>query len=435
MRDGLKIALRLLLLAAHGCGPAAPLEPPSAAAVMQAAPAVDAGRPPVEIATTPAPPPPPASSLVDLKPSLPAPCPDTAGQPSAAQAEAALLDVLAQLEARYELGGRWGSSSSSLQLSPADAAFSGTLAITRREGPVLRSPICLFGWTIPVRVALSTQDGALADELDGTARLEERHDATVDGSPLPFVLEVEASLDLSQRRGTLQIADSSLVRFKRAVLRATITPFGSRGELNAEADPGGPGDVRAAPAPQALLAWPAAADPSCGEDETLVPSQGGPFRAALREAMDRVAAQPMAAHYDDGTRTRLSVRVDPPRVACGTGRILLPTEARLATADGRLSARVAVKLDTSYARLFFNTRTDVPWAFKPAELGAHGITVQAPLSGFAQAGIEAEVGEGIGPSDVKLIGYGPGACLDCDAECKECSWERRVQVLGLVTEP
>jgi hypothetical protein len=91
-----------------------------------------------------------------------------------------------------------------------------------------------------------------------------------------------------------------------------------------------------------------------------------------------------------------------------------------------------VLLDPSYGRLHANTRTDVPWAFRPSELSGHGLEVQAELPSFEHAGFEASFDATSTPfSELRLFGFRAGNGLDCSAECSECFNARRVQALAL----
>jgi hypothetical protein len=340
------------------------------------------------------------------------------------QPPAALQETVAQIEGHYALTGRWSPASGSVQFTPSDMPFSGSIEIAQSDGTIRQVSGCKNeGFEVPISIALQTTDGALDERLNGTALLVDSQAMTVDGSPAPYVFQIQAALDLTQRKGSLQLTDDA---YKTATLRATVTPFGTRGELSAGAE------QRKAQEP--LLSWPAAAEPLCGKDADKVTA----FRTdsahlrALHGAIDRVAAEHYEAHYEDGKTTTLSVQITPPTVACGTDKVLLPTAAHFETADGKLAVTVPVFLDTSTGRLHARSRTDVPWAFPPAELSEHELQVKADLASMAHAGIEAAFDEAPEVAgSIKVVGYGEGDCTDCSAECTACNSDHQQQVLTL----
>jgi hypothetical protein len=157
---------------------------------------------------------------------------------------------------------------------------------------------------------------------------------------------------------------------------------------------------------------------------------GACARRSLRQTIDRVAADSYETHYADGTSTTLTVEITAPAVACSTNK--LATDARFETADGKLSVTVPVFLDPNFARLHANSRSDVPWAFPPAQLAQRELKLQADLASFSHAGLEVwfdETPEAAG--EVKVIGFRAGDCLNCNDACSECSSERRTEVLAV----
>lgn len=112
-------------------------------------------------------------------------------------------------------------------------------------------------------------------------------------------------------------------------------------------------------------------------------------RRLLREAIDRVAATQYESHYQDGTKTTLSIKVEPPTAACGGDGLTLPTSAHFETADGKVSATVPVFLNPAFSRLNVGSRDDFAWVFPPAQLSQHGVNVEADLTSLAHVGIHA----------------------------------------------
>lgn len=359
-----------------------------------------------------------------------------------AQPDPQLLDTIARLATRYAIAGRWALTDPRIDFTPADAPFAGELALERRDGELVRlTGNCGGGIEIPVRVSLRTDDGALAESVDGIARLS---DVPVfmplDGSPPVFTAQVEAQLQLNALDGSFR-GESSQWKFGSGLLRADVTPIGSRGTLQAQLEfrkppKLGPNERLVSPVPVELLRWPAAgscADTDEGAHEPFgVSSASSP---ALATAVEQLVQESFPAEYDDGTTTMVRVEVElPDAPVCSSDGLRIPARARMRTDDGRLDVSFGVTLDPGFAQLHFNNRTDVGWAFPPAQLAERIGHIDAELDTFAHVGLEAWFDKAPEAQGwIKVLGYAPGDCLLCegDSGCIECSWERRVVVLSL----
>ena len=355
----------------------------------------------------------------------------------------ALLDTLDRLTGSYPIGGAWAAPAE-LDFAPKEAPFDGELVVRRREGQLVRLGGCAYGVEVPVTVTLRTNDGALAESVEGIVLLEHIDDATVDGSPAPFRGELSAQIDVRALSGSFAFADDPAWSVEGATLRVELTPFGTRGMLGAGIEPiGPPPQVRQVSplALQPLLAWhgPDGCIGARGLDlgPSLFPAPTD-ARAALDAALEMASAETYRARYADGTETRLAIDFEPLSLLCATSQWAsfwhFPTRVHLKTEDGRLDVSIGVSIDPGFARLHYNQLTEVPWAYPPARVDDQIGHIDAALSEYAHVGIESWFNVTPAPAGwIKVLGYDDGACGACDASggCSECPYDRREEVLSL----
>ena len=353
-----------------------------------------------------------------------------------------LVAMRAQLTGSQSIAGRWAMASALVEQSPANEPFDGELGVEPLAGPAAHVTGCGDGVEMPVRVTLRTQDGALDEAVEGTAffRDDGALPTRVDGSPGLRVAQVTARLQLRSRPGALSWDEDGDWVFGPAWLRAELSPFGSRGTLQVSIERRvppklGPNEAATSPPPSELLRWPVGA--GCGGTEQGTQPRFAVSTAAspeLTAAIEQVQQESYDAQYDDGTMTRVTVRIEASGQTCSDDALRLPSVAHIQTEDGRLDVSIPITIDPSYALLHFNNRSDVDWAYPPAELSARIGHIDLELDALAHVGIEAWFDKTPEPQGwLKVLGYGAGDCLLCGADggCNECSWERRMELLGL----
>jgi hypothetical protein len=357
--------------------------------------------------------------------------------------DGALLDTLDRLVGSYPIGGVWGVPAQ-LDFTPKETPFDGELVVSRRDGDLVQVEGCTFGIEVPLAVTVRTNDGALAESVEGIVVLTNSGDTTIDGSPAPFRAELLAFLDLGALSGSFAFADDPARTFGIAALRAELTPFGTRGTLRANIESkehSEPGSVVAQPALEPLLTWQ-------GEDGCVggLVSDAAPAlfpapteaRAALDAALEMASAETYRVKYADGTETRLAVEFAPLTLLCATNLWAsywhFPTRVHLRTDDGRLDVSVGGTIDPGFSQLHYNQLTELPWAYPPSRVDEQIGHIDVPVSEYAHVGIEAWFDLTPEPAGwIKVLGYGAGACALCDeiGGCIECAFDQRIEILNL----
>jgi hypothetical protein len=376
------------------------------------------------------------------------------GDPQASQAcratrtpitepDGALLDTLDRLAGSYPIGGAWGAPAQ-LDFTPKETTFEGEIVVSRRDGALMQVDVCEFGIEVPVAVTVQTNDGALAESVEGIVLLTNHGDRTVDSAPAPFRAQLSAVLDLDTLSGDFAFADDPSWTFGKAALRAELTPFGTRGRLDANVEPkepSGPGTAGVAPSLEPLLTWHGgdgcAGSPDSDAAPALFPAPTE-ARAVLDAALERAAVETYRAKYADGTETRVAVELAPLTLLCATNFWAsywhFPTRARLRTDDGRLDVSIGVTIDPGFAQMHYNNLTEVPWAYAPSSVEEQIGHIDVPLMDYAHVGIESWFDLTPEPAGwIKVLGYDGGACGLCDESggCIECAFDERVEILNL----
>ena len=316
--------------------------------------------------------------------------------------------------------------------------------VSRRDGDLVQLEVCTFGIEVPVAVTVRTNDGALAESVEGIVLLTNQGDMTIDGSPAPFRAELSAVVDLGALSGSFAFADDPAWTFSNATLRAELTPFGTRGMLGANIEPkepSEPGSAVAPPSLEPLLTWHGGGgcvgSPDSDPDPALFPAPTE-ARALLDEALEMASAGTYRAKYADGTETRVAVQFAPLTLLCATNFWAsywhFPTRVHLTTDDGRLDVSIGVTIDPGFAQLHYNQLTEVPWAYPPSRLDERIGHIDVPVSDYAHVGIEAWFDLTPEPAGwIKVLGYDDGACAVCDeiGGCIECAFDQRVEILNL----
>jgi hypothetical protein len=349
-----------------------------------------------------------------------------------------LESVLTRLFTSHTLSGRYGVPEAWLSFTPSAQEMDGTLEIARSEGSIDRLTTCMPGIEVPVQVTFRTHDGAFDERVSGSVLIAEGFQSPrVDGSPAPFEAQLRASFPFAERRGSFQVDAAETWAYGQATLTATITPFGTRGQLRASIDPKQPpkastGSVQTAPASDGFLyAWPVAESCSGGRsgDDRPIALESTAETRALLDAIERVSAMSIPARYGDGTATTFSAEIEPPPHACGE---VLPTMVHITTGDGRVDVSLSVFLDPIYALLHWNQRTDIAWGMPPALFAERVGRVAVDSSGMALIGLESWFDERPEPTGwLKLFGWEHGECLLCepDQACIECPTDERATTL------
>jgi hypothetical protein len=356
--------------------------------------------------------------------------------------DGALLDTLDRLVGSYPMGGVWGEPAQ-LDYTPKGAPFEGELVVARLDGELDQLEGCRFGVELPVAVTVRTNDGALAESVEGLLLLTNPGDMTTDGSPAPFRAELSAVVDLGALSGSFAVADDPMWTFGHATLRAELTPFGTRGTLGAsiEAKAASQPGSAVAPSLEPLLTWHGGdgcvGSPYSDPDPALFPASTD-ARQALDAALELASGQTYRAKYSDGTETRVALELAPLSLLCATSFWAsywhFPTRVRLRTDDGRLDVSIGVTIDPGFAQLHFNQLTEVPWAYPPSRVDEQIGHIDIPASDYAQIGIESWFDLTPEPAGwIKVLGYDAGACALCDelGGCIDCAFDQRVELLSL----
>jgi hypothetical protein len=355
----------------------------------------------------------------------------------------AVLDTLDRLAGSYPIGGAWGVPEQ-LDFTPKEMPFEGELVVSRRDGDLVRVEGCSFGIEVPVAVSVRTNDGALAERVDGVVLLTNAGETTVDGAPAPFRAELLAFIDLGALSGSFAYADDPTRTFGIAALRAELTPFGTRGKLSANIEPREPSDTGssvAQPAVEPLLTWHGGDGCVGGLDSDVdaalfpAPTEG---RAALDAALEMASAETYRVKHADGTETQLAVEFAPLTLLCATDFWAsywhFPTRVHLRTGDGRLDVSIGVGIDPGFSQLHYNQLTEVPWAYPPSRVDEQIGHVDVDVAEYAHVGIEAWFDLTPEPAGwIKVLGYDDGACDLCDENggCIECAFDQRIEILNL----
>jgi hypothetical protein len=354
-----------------------------------------------------------------------------------------VLDTLDRLAGSYPIGGAWGAPNQ-LDFTPKEMPFEGELVVSPRDGVLVQVEGCSFGIEVPVAVSVRTNDGALAESVDGVVLLTNAGETTVDGAPAPFRAELLAFIDLGALSGSFAYADDPTRTFGIAALRAELTPFGTRGELRANIEPrepSDPGSTVAQPALDPLLTWHGGDGCVGGLDSDVdaalfpAPTEG---RAALDAAIEMASAETYRVKYADGTETRLAVELAPLTLLCATNFWAsywhFPTRVHLRTDDGRLDVSIGVGIDPGFSQLHYSQLTEVPWAYPPSRVDEQIGHVDVDVAGYSHVGIEAWFDLTPEPAGwIKVLGYHDGACDLCDETggCIECAFDQRIEILNL----
>lgn len=357
--------------------------------------------------------------------------------------DAALLATLDRLVGSYPIGGNWGAPAV-LEFSPKQTPFDGELAVSRRDGDIVRLEGCTSGIEVPVAVTMRTNDGALAERVDGTVLLINQGEMTVDGAPAPFRAELSAVVNLGTLSGSFAFADDPNWTFGSATLRAELTPFGTRGTLGARVEskePSAAGSAAVSPAADWLLSWHGGdgcvGDSYSDPDPALFPAPTE-ARAALDATLEMAAVETYQAKYSDGTETRVALEFAPLSLLCATNFWAsywhFPTRVHLKTDDGRLDISIGVTLDPGFTQLHYNQLDEVAWAYPPSNVAQQIGHIDVPVSDYAHVGIESWFDLTPEPAGwIKVLGYDDGACTRCDESggCIECAYDERVEMLNL----
>jgi len=355
----------------------------------------------------------------------------------------AVLNILNRVAGRYPVGGAWGAPEQ-LEFTPNRMPFEGELVVSRRDGDLVRVEGCSFGVEVPVTVSVRTNDGALAESVDGVVLLTNAGETTVDGAPAPFRAELLAFIDLGAVSGSFVYAYDPHRTFGIAALRAELTPFGTRGTLRANIEPrepSDPGSTVTQPALEPLLTWDGGNGCVGGLDSdvdaALFPAPTE-WRVALDAALEMASAETYRVKYADGTETKLAVEFAPLTLLCATNFWAsywhFPTSVQLRTDDGRLDVSIGVGIDPGFSQLHYNQLTEVPWAYPPSRVDEQLGHIDVDASEYSHVGIEARFDLTPEPAGwIKVLGYDDGACDLCDETggCVECAFDQRVEILNL----
>ncbi len=346
------------------------------------------------------------------------------------------LRALAWLTQRFPIAGRYGEPGA-MALSPSNAPAVGELAVELAANELTHLRGCgQDRIEARVRVRLHTDDGALDEALEGSAfvgpELLEPAEPNVSYNQ---VAVLAASLDMHALHGGLSWNKNEW-RYDAAQLHATLTPFGSFGELHASpTSKRTPGELPNQP--PALLDWPSPRQ--CSEtEEAFTPTQGDAERT-LATRIAELADHPVRARYQRAAgpaaaETKLDFDFEPLGEVCGYGR--RTTRAHLRSADGRVDLALDAALDLTFpSPLFVGANYERPAAYTPAAFGNRVGRVGAPLEGFDRIGVKlwyvqdpdkASVGE------LEVLGWAETDCLRCEGDtCGSCSSEHRTVILAI----
>jgi hypothetical protein len=357
--------------------------------------------------------------------------------------DGALLETLDRVADRYPIGGAWGTPAQ-LEFKPRQAPFEGELVVRRRDGDLVQLDGCQSGIEVPVAVALRTNDGALAESVEGIVLLTHPDERTIDGTPAPFRAELSAVLDLGALSGSFAFADDPTWTFRKATLRAQLTRFGTRGMLGANIERKESPEAGLAvmpPSLEPLLTWHGGdgcvGSPGSDPDPALYPAPTE-ARAVLDAALEMAAAETYRAKYVNGTETQVAVELAPLTLLCATDFWAsywhFPTRVEVRTDDGRLDVSIGVTIDPGFTRLHYNELTEVPSAYPPSRVEEQIGHIDVPMSDYAHVGIEAWFDLTPEPAGwIKVLGYDDSACARCDeiGGCIECAYLERVEILTL----